>query len=231
MEKKNTVLLTIVAIATLLIAIVGATFAYFTATTKIGGTDLGEGVSNVSTARVSGARLDLNPIAPVIYLSYPNGFAYTGISAKAEKQDPTNDPNQYAVSYKIDLKFSNNTKSNISWNLYKSNVEINNQKTCNLKTVPDTVNPATTRYFYECAGTNNYGTLVPTGTGTILPNEVDKVITVSDIQTIKTTDATPVYYYLVVDYPDSGDATQDRDQGTTISAAITGVSNLSAVAD
>ena len=31
MEKKNTVLLTVIAIATLLVAMVGATFAYFTA--------------------------------------------------------------------------------------------------------------------------------------------------------------------------------------------------------
>ena len=32
MEKRNTMLLTVVAIATLLVAVVGATFAYFTAT-------------------------------------------------------------------------------------------------------------------------------------------------------------------------------------------------------
>ena len=31
MEKKNTILLTVIAIATLLVAMVGATFAYFTA--------------------------------------------------------------------------------------------------------------------------------------------------------------------------------------------------------
>ena len=31
MEKKNTVLLTVIAVATLLVAVVGATFAYFTA--------------------------------------------------------------------------------------------------------------------------------------------------------------------------------------------------------
>ena len=31
MEKKNTILLTVIAVATLLVAVVGATFAYFTA--------------------------------------------------------------------------------------------------------------------------------------------------------------------------------------------------------
>jgi len=34
MEKKNTVLLTVIAVATLLVAVVGATFAYFSATVK-----------------------------------------------------------------------------------------------------------------------------------------------------------------------------------------------------
>lgn len=34
MEKKNTVLLTVIAVATLLVAVIGATFAYFSATVK-----------------------------------------------------------------------------------------------------------------------------------------------------------------------------------------------------
>lgn len=37
MERKNTMLLTIIAVATLLVAVVGATFAYFTATAEISG--------------------------------------------------------------------------------------------------------------------------------------------------------------------------------------------------
>ena len=36
MEKKNTILLTVIAVATLLVAVVGATFAYFTASTTTG---------------------------------------------------------------------------------------------------------------------------------------------------------------------------------------------------
>ncbi len=37
MERKNTLLLTVIAVATLLVAVVGATFAYFTATSNEGG--------------------------------------------------------------------------------------------------------------------------------------------------------------------------------------------------
>ena len=48
MEKKNMVLLTVIAVATLLVAVVGATFAYFTATvtdSRDSGSGPGEGAS------------------------------------------------------------------------------------------------------------------------------------------------------------------------------------------
>lgn len=48
MERKNTVLLTVVAVATLLVAVVGATFAYFTAT----GTINAQSTVNVTTSTV-----------------------------------------------------------------------------------------------------------------------------------------------------------------------------------
>ena len=38
MDKKNTLMLTVIAVATLLVAVVGATFAYFTATENATGT-------------------------------------------------------------------------------------------------------------------------------------------------------------------------------------------------
>ena len=49
MDKKNTMLLTVIAVATLLVAVVGATFAYFTASTS------SEGVTNTTVSgQVSG---------------------------------------------------------------------------------------------------------------------------------------------------------------------------------
>ena len=47
MEKKNTILLTVIAVATLLVAVVGATFAYFTATNSTSGEG---GTTDVTTA-------------------------------------------------------------------------------------------------------------------------------------------------------------------------------------
>ena len=51
MEKKNMVLLTVIAVATLLVAVVGATFAYFTATSETGGNDT---TTEVRTRQVAG---------------------------------------------------------------------------------------------------------------------------------------------------------------------------------
>lgn len=48
MERKNTVLLTVVAVATLLVAVVGATFAYFTATGNVNA----QSTVNVTTSAV-----------------------------------------------------------------------------------------------------------------------------------------------------------------------------------
>lgn len=228
MEKKNTVLLTIVAIATLLVAIVGATFAYFTATTQVGGEGAGAGVANVSTATVSGARLELSPSDTVTYLAYPGGFAYASAMFQSVKVDGDKDPNEYAISYKVNLKFSNNTQqTNISWKLYKATEKFENLKTCQLETTPVGTE---TRFFYNCTGDNGTygGTEVPTATGIVPPNTPEQAITVSDIQTLKTTD-TPVYYYLVVDYPNNN-MSQDLDKEQTISAAITGVTDISSVA-
>ncbi|MCM1053710.1 MAG: hypothetical protein NC483_07040 [Ruminococcus sp.] len=228
MEKKNTILLTVVAIATLLVAIVGATFAYFTATTQVGGEGTGSGVADVSTATVSGARLELSPSDTVTYLAYPGGFAYASAMFQSVKVDGEKDPNEYAISYKVNLRFSNNTKqTNLSWKLYKSTEKFENQKTCELET---TAYGTETRFYYTCTGDNgNYGGAeVPTASGIIPPNQPEYTLTVSDVQTLKTTD-TPVYYYLVVDYPNN-ELSQDLDKAQTISAAITGVSDISSVA-
>ena len=57
MDKKNTMLLTVIAVATLLVAVVGATFAYFTATANTNNTTAGVTATTgtVSTVNLVGA--------------------------------------------------------------------------------------------------------------------------------------------------------------------------------
>lgn len=60
MEKRNTMLLTVVAIATLLVAVVGATFAYFTATgTLEGSSDVEVVTSSHDTTTATGTNVSL----------------------------------------------------------------------------------------------------------------------------------------------------------------------------
>ena len=58
-NRKNTILLTVIAVATLLVAVVGATFAYFTAQ---GGNDVTKSV-NVKTDTSDSATFSLEPIS------------------------------------------------------------------------------------------------------------------------------------------------------------------------
>lgn len=66
MDKKNTMLLTVIAVSTLLVAVVGATFAYFSvySTSQLGGTTVDATVEQVGTVTLSGgADLDLTVTA------------------------------------------------------------------------------------------------------------------------------------------------------------------------
>ena len=60
MERKNTVLLTVIAIATLLVAVVGATFAYFTASNSVNTNSTGD-TSIKATQELVGATLTSTP--------------------------------------------------------------------------------------------------------------------------------------------------------------------------
>lgn len=228
MEKKNTILLTVIAVATLLVAVVGATFAYFTATATPNGT--GAGVTDATTAKVSGVNVNYSPIEKDYKaLEYPGGYAYTGIKVNLEKVDNTDSKN-YTVSYKVDMAFKNETGTDLTWSLYRADSadEITNAKTCvvsNDKPEGATNNNAV--YFaYNCTGTNDYGTLVESGTIAKGTND-ETAVTIADTneQSLRTDAATPAYYYLVVDYKDEGDQTTS-DQGKNITARITGLSGV-----
>lgn len=62
MDKKNTMLLTVIAVATLLVAVVGATFAYFSLTTTGNGgtTTVTSNVGKLPTITVNGSKETLN---------------------------------------------------------------------------------------------------------------------------------------------------------------------------
>ncbi len=65
MERKNTLLLTVIAVATLLVAVVGATFAYFTAS----GTNSAESEIDVITRSIDAVNTSATPITMEVTLA------------------------------------------------------------------------------------------------------------------------------------------------------------------
>ena len=69
MEKKNMVLLTVIAVATLLVAVVGATFAYFTATSTTTGNETTTSAKTAQLATLSWTAEETG--RSEVYLPYP----------------------------------------------------------------------------------------------------------------------------------------------------------------
>lgn len=118
MDKKNTMLLTVIAVATLLVAVVGATFAYFTASNSATGatnvTTTTEKVGAVVVSNPTGS-MHLNLTAAQMAIdtkgtSYyatnaEDKYSATAVNAPIAKLEATGgvDSTEYTVSFNIDV--------------------------------------------------------------------------------------------------------------------------------
>ncbi len=128
MEKRNTLLLTIIAIATLLVAVVGATFAYFASTTD---TNSGKVNLNVETANktatftaVGGGDMNINVTADLMQESNAgdggaqqtaNGTLDANLTANSNINVSLNSPTEgqlVTCSYDLVFEWANDSKSN-----------------------------------------------------------------------------------------------------------------------
>lgn len=216
MERKNTILLTVIAVATLLVAVVGATFAYFTATTTSSGTgDTATG----TTATVNNVTLNTSPAANQSQIDYPGGALVVGLEAVAAGGEAT-------LNYNINGTITStglDSGTELSWTLYESSTEVGSSLItgCSLNTSYNDV-PGQYSYGNSCQ-IANLGTQVASGAGTTTDGQA--TIKVAD-SLHATTGGTTTYYYLVVRYPESDDDTQNDDQGATITANLSGMSDV-----
>ena len=115
MDKKNTMLLTVIAVATLLVAVVGATFAYFSVSNStVTGTTVDATVSQVGTVTLSGgADLDLTVTAADMAQSAAPATYSLGSAtvAKAELVGNGNDETYYC---QFTLNVANASTTNAS---------------------------------------------------------------------------------------------------------------------
>ena len=235
MEKKNTVLLTVIAVATLLVAVVGATFAYFTAANSTSGDAAGN--VNVNTA-TEGASLilNVNKVTGSNNVFYPGTKNFVGATASASFKDNNapSDGKEYNVSYTLTGKvtLAEAFASTINWSLYETTDDLSSSLiTCG----------AVTQYTPEGGETvegskTQSCTLAPSLTdakkvksGTIAAGTLTADVTHSGTVTTNGAAAgAPKYYYLVVELPETGaDQTADA-TGKTITIAINSIEQTGA---
>lgn len=217
MEKRNTVLLTVIAIATLLVAVVGATFAYFSANVTVTKND-NNGV-NVKAAALASATITLGEeVTTAEQNIYPGAKWAREITVKGNCPDgqTCEGVNATLVINGTDeeSKFGNDVK----YTLYQMT-----DKTANVSYV-NTPNTSTVGK-YSTTATLGEGAVDPTDT---TKASVVKTGTLADLNSGKLYDYnfggkitgdTDVKYYLVVEYVNHEDTTTEGENPTTTSGS------------
>ena len=230
MEKKNTILLTVIAVATLLVAVVGATFAYFTAASTAG--DPNDTAATGTTTTVGGVNLVATSASTDNDIAYPGGYVVAGVKVEATNSDANN---SYDTSFHVVGKVTNNTGTVLNWKLYEVPASIADPITAgSCQRQEQSQADGTTRYWYTgctlAEGIDEDATAI--AQGTIAKNATDSEIktTKKEELTIAASNSATTYYYLVVEYPNNAEADQTAtDAGKTITAQITNVTEPSSV--
>ena len=221
MEKKNTILLTVIAVATLLVAVVGATFAYFTATS---GTDNNASSTGaVETATVSTVKLTTADVGKTTRTVYPGTTNYAAISVVASKElpegaDAATDDTDYNITYTVNGSITLSeafTAGSVTYSVYRTTEKVDTPVTCTLSTDNAQYSDSCNLDALTSAAGSQQLVRDETVSGTSATVSVPS-------QTLSTDGTITYYYYLVVSYPNQ-EKDQNADQDKTITAQLTGV--------
>lgn len=226
MERKNTILLTVIAVATLLVAVVGATFAYFTATTS--GPDKGTGTTTVDTTKLANVKLTATEMSKSNNEVWPGTMNYIGTSVKAEIDGEENPAGKtYTVDYTVSGKISvpKALTQKIEWTVYKTTSPVQDN-VVNCTPVTPENDGTTEKYSQTCTKSESLETVAGEGkaTGSLTVGETQTEITFTDKAT---TGGDTNYYYIVYTYVNNEEGPQDNDQGVTITASIDSITATS----
>ncbi len=229
MERKNTILLTVIAIATLLVAVVGATFAYFTATFKPQNEEY-----NTVSAKAA--------VLPTVTFNYGDKIETSGVdiypgykflkevTVKGTCTDSGDDCKTVDLVLTLKPNIPAEFGSNIKYAVYKSSTSNSEAVSCdNVKKELTDESSGGVKYYYE--GTCTAGSDVTqynsnnkdfadsiksgkieetgySGTFNTKDNSEDVTILIEDVG--GSTDDT---YYVVVDYFNNTSDNQNTEQG------------------
>ncbi len=234
-NRGQTIFLSVIGIATLLVAIIGATFAYFT--TQVTKNDINGGSLSGTTANVGGTTFTFSETNEKSYINYPGGLAVLEVTATFAKDASNTATNSYEATYNLQIDYTNETSTDLTYALYALDnpIEMNNI-TCTLHSEQDAQDSTKLYLWYGEAGnkTSNCaiateesvfpdGNKITNGTLTKEKSESQKITASLDGQSITTssTEAAKKYYYLVVKYPNV-EGTEPKDQNADANAkAIT----------
>lgn len=212
MEKRNSIVLTVIAVATLLVAVVGATFAYFTASVGGSASDANS-TSTINTAT----------IASVVF-SNADGDSFTldkafpgakGVqSFKISLSGDNNSTGKFVV--KLTPDSGNTLLSNVRFTLYRvaNNNDTNKIEVINAAVVQDGNN------FYQSDEFKTTGNL---GTALITNQAITSNSTVLTLDTVNFTldgSVSDYTYFLAYEYVNDTGASQNTEQNKTFSAKV-----------
>ncbi len=215
MEKKNTILLTVIAIATLLVAVVGATFAYFTASVSTDPATKDKNNVSFTSAALTSAVMEYGNTVPTgTDPVYPG---YKAVKTLTIKKTCTDTNGCQDIKSKIVVTSALNGNTDITWKLYK--VDSASAITCTTDPKDERGADGIVKYWDNgsCTGIPTDSSAVvlssdDTHTGNEYTYSVPTTATISNGETLS-------YYALVVDYANDPDAAQTG-QGQTFSVSI-----------
>ncbi len=225
MERKNMVLLTVIAVATLLVAVVGATFAYFTATVtdNFTGSD-NNGQADVSAAKIANtltfATTDSNSGSFTATDVYPGHKEVAEIIVKA-KSDSDEDA-EAAVRFKYTVTSNTFGSDSLKISLYKSNSQITlteNQFNCVQQS--ELEDGTTYKLFEKCDETNTAlsGATLVQGSDQNIQSTGTFEIARDVIENVGQSEKT-VYYYVVVEFVNKGSGQNEADNAKELKGKI-----------
>ena len=192
----------------IIVAVVGATFAYFTATGAQDQT-IEDATGSAATAKVDTVSLSVSPDGQSENVIYPGTENYAGIHVQVSKSGDGTAGADYEVSYKVSAKVSVTpsafTKGDVTVQAYKSTGKVSSPVSC-------TPTHSGLEYTDSCTHTGLTQTIGDPVTLT-KAEDAEKTLEFTDKLTTKETED-EVYYYLLVTYENSGDDQTDDAGGT-----------------
>lgn len=228
MEKKNTILLTVIAVATLLVAVVGATFAYFTASTTTG---TGTGTAETGeTTTLGSTSLDMSTVSTqgASNMSYPGGMMVAAAKVTASVTGDQTYNMTYDVKFEVDTSALSGSTSEIKYTVYRVDNAVSGDLVTGCQYHEEDDVKGKKYYYTNCAAAAGITSEPPVKTETTISEHTAKTtVTISGETFSNVTNAGDEYvYYLVVSYVN--DEAKDQtttDAGKTITAKFTGLAN------